>query len=108
MTESDSEAEQKEQHRLGTINRWDVPDGTWATKYDWTRYRGPSPWPVPSGWVFKDPEGGGWWEYFGEAGVGHPRDDDIFEALKNARRSKTHTRRSKTPARHTARTHTWR
>lgn len=82
MPENSSEVDQKEKHRLGTINRRGVPDGAWAAKYDWTRYRGPAPWPVPSGWVFKDPEGGGWWEYFGEAGVGHPRDDDILEALK--------------------------
>jgi hypothetical protein len=74
--------EQKEQHRLGTINRWDVPDGTWAAEYDWTRYRGPDPWPVSGGWVFKDPEGGGWWQYFDDAGVGHHSSDSILDELK--------------------------
>lgn len=81
-TDGGSESE-KEEHRLGTINRWDAPDGDWAAEHDWTRYRGPDPWPVPGGWVFKDPEGGGWWEYFGEAGVGHGSDDSLLEELKD-------------------------
>ena len=75
--------EQKEQHRLGTINRWDAPDGNWAAEYDWTRYRGPDPWPVPGDWVFKDPEGGGWWQYFGNVGVGHHSSDSILDELKD-------------------------
>ncbi|SEH60713.1 hypothetical protein SAMN05192561_11231 [Halopenitus malekzadehii] len=73
----------KEGHRLGTINRRDPPEGDWAAKHDWTRYRGPDSWPVPGGWVFKDPEGGGWWEYFGDVGEGHEFDDSILEALKD-------------------------
>lgn len=73
----------KEQHRLGTINRWDPPEGDWAAEHDWTRYRGPDPWPVPGGWVFVDPEGGGWWRYFGDAGVGHDKDDGIREELED-------------------------
>jgi len=77
------DTDQKETHRLGTINRWDVPEGDWAAKHDWTRYRGPAPWPVPDGWVFKDPEEGGWWAYFGDAGVGHHTDDSILEALQD-------------------------
>lgn len=86
MTENDTQEDstkQKEQHRLGTINRWGVPDGDWAVEYDWTRYRGPDPWPVPGGWVFKDPEGGGWWQYFGDLGVGHHSDDSIRDELED-------------------------
>jgi len=75
--------EQKEKHRLGTINRWDAPDGDWAAENDWTRYRGPDPWPVPGGWVFKDPEEGGWWQYFGDAGVGDDDSDSILDELKH-------------------------
>lgn len=84
MTETDDGlTDEKEQHRLGTINRWDVPEGNWAAEHDWTRYRGPDPWPVPGGWVFKDPEGGGWWEYFGDAGVGQYIDDSVLDALED-------------------------
>ena len=79
----DEKVNQKEQHRLGTINRWDPPEGDWAAEFDWTRYRGPPPWPVPGGWVFKDPEEGGWWEYFGETGVGQYFDDTILEAFQD-------------------------
>jgi hypothetical protein len=79
---SEGTIDQKEDHRLGTINRWDPPEGDWAAEYDWTRYRGPDAWPVPGGWVFKDPEGGGWWEYFGDTGEGHEFDDSVLEALK--------------------------
>ena len=84
MTGDDLESvtQQKEAHRLGTINRWDPPEASWAAEHDWTRYRGPDPWPVPGGWVFKDPEGGGWWEYFGDAGDGHEFDDGILDELK--------------------------
>lgn len=74
---------EKEEHRLGTIGRWDAPDGDWAREHDWTRYRGPPPYPVPGGWVFKDPEGGGWWQYFGEAGVGHASGDSILDELED-------------------------
>ena len=81
MSETETLTEQKEEHRLGTINRWDPPEGDWAAAVDWTRYRGPAPWPVPGGWVFKDPEGGGWWEYFGDDGVGHASDDDVYDAF---------------------------
>lgn len=90
--------DEKEQHRVGTIGRWDAPEDDWAADHDWTRYRGPKPWPVPGGWVFDDPEGGGMWQYFGDAGVGHDDDhsildefeaddeiDDRFEALNEAR-----------------------
>lgn len=73
--------EQKEQHRLGTINRWDPPEGDWAAEHDWTRYRGPDPWPVPGGWVFNDPEGGGHWRYFDDLGVGHHDDNSILNEL---------------------------
>ena len=74
---------QKEAHRLGTINRWDPPEGDWAAEYDWTRYRGPDPWPVPGGWLFKDPEDGGWWQFFGDAGVGHWDSHDLLDELKD-------------------------
>jgi len=74
--------EQKEQHRLGTINRRDPPEGDWASDYDWTRYRGPDPWPVPGGWVFESPEAGGNWEYFGDAGVGHDDDNSILDVME--------------------------
>ena len=84
MSDSSTDTdEQKEQHRLGTINRWDPPEGDWAADHDWTRYRGPDPWPVPGGWVFKSPEEGGWWQYFGDMGVGHHSDDSILEELKD-------------------------
>lgn len=78
MTDEDD----KEAHRLGTIDRWDPPEGDWAAEHDWTRYRGPDPFPVPGGWVFKDPEEGGWWQYFGDAGVGHPYDSGILDEFK--------------------------
>jgi len=81
LGEQSDDTEQKEEHRLGTINRWDPPEGDWATEHDWTRYRGPDPWPVPGGWVFKDPEEGGWWQYFGDVGVGHHRSDDIRDEI---------------------------
>jgi hypothetical protein len=81
--QQDDMTEQKEKHRLGTINRWDAPDGDWAAEHDWTRYRGPDPWPVPGGWVFKDPEEGGWWQYFGDAGVGHDDSNSILDELKD-------------------------
>lgn len=74
--------EQKEEHRIGTINRWDAPDADWAAEYDWTRFRGPDPWPVPGGWTFGDPEEGGWWIYFGDAGVGHGNDNSILDELQ--------------------------
>jgi len=74
--------EQKEANRLGTINRWESPESDWAAEYDWTRYRGPAPWPVPGGWLFKDPEEGGWWQYFGDLGVGHWDDNKIVDELK--------------------------
>jgi hypothetical protein len=77
------EVEQTEEHRLGTINRWDPPEGDWAAEYDWTRYRGPDPWPVPGGWLFKDPEEGGWWQYFGDAGVGHWDRHRLLDELKD-------------------------
>jgi hypothetical protein len=86
MTDSettDTLTEQKEAHRLGTINRWDPPEGDWAAEYDWTRYRGPDPWPVPGGWLFKDPEDGGWWQFFGDAGVGHWDSHDLLDELKD-------------------------
>jgi len=73
----------KEANRLGTINRWDAPEGEWAADYPWTRYRGPPPWPVPGGWVFEDPEGGGWWTYYGELGVGHYDDNKIRDELRD-------------------------
>lgn len=53
------ENEQKEAHRVGTINRWDAPDASWAAEYDWTRYRGPPAYPVPGGWVLGIVEGDG-------------------------------------------------
>lgn len=81
-SDSGTTNDQKESHRIGTINKWDAPDGDWAADYDWTRFRGPTPWPVPGGWVFKTPEGGGWWVYFGDIGVGHGRDDTILDELK--------------------------
>jgi hypothetical protein len=74
--------QQKEQHRLGTIHRWNVPDGDWAADHDWTRYRGPAPWPVPGGWVFEDPEEGGWWRYYGDIAEGHPSDDSVLDELQ--------------------------
>lgn len=78
----EASTDEKEQHRVGTSNRWEAPDGDWAAEHDWTRYRGPDPWPVPGGWAFKDPEGGGWWQYFGEAGVGHHDHNSIFDELE--------------------------
>jgi hypothetical protein len=85
MSEPDNTSnltEQKEQHRLGTINRWDVPEAGWAANHDWTRHRGPKPWPVPSGWVFKNPEEGGWWRYYGDRAIGNHSRDAIADELK--------------------------
>lgn len=82
MADSEPVDDPREEHRLGTINRWDPPEGDWAAEYDWTRYRGPDPWPVPGGWVFRDPEGGGWWQYLGDLGVGHDDENSIRDALE--------------------------
>lgn len=82
MSDREESSESKEDHRLGTINKWDAPDAEWAAEYDWTRSRGPPPWPVPGGWVFKDAEGGGWWQYYGDAGVGEHSDNSIRETFE--------------------------
>lgn len=73
-----SDTEQKEEHRLGTTNRWDAPDADWARSYDWTRYRGPPAYPVPGGWVLGIVEGDGTgWKYYHEDGVGEATDTDV-------------------------------
>lgn len=74
---SQGELEQKEAHRVGTINRWDAPDASWAAEYDWTRYRGPPAYPVPGGWVLGIVEGDGTgWRYYGEDGIGESNDPE--------------------------------
>jgi len=83
MSSDDTNTEPKEQHRLGTINRWDPPEGDWAAEYDWTRYRGPQPYPCPADWVLDEPEGDavGWYR-FPEIGAGHATTDDVYDALE--------------------------
>lgn len=72
----------KEAHRLGTINRWDAPDADWAADHDWTRYRGPQPYPVPEDWALDTPESDavGWFR-FPDVGDGHGTTDDVYDAL---------------------------
>lgn len=73
-----SDTDQKEKHRVGTINQWDAPDADWARSYDWTRYRGPPAYPVPGGWVLGFVEGDGTsWRYYHEQGVGEATDSDL-------------------------------
>lgn len=77
-----AESKQKEEHRIGTINRWDPPEADWAAEHDWTRYRGPQPYPVPDGWVLDQPEGGAvGWYLFGDAGEGYGTTTDVYDAL---------------------------
>lgn len=80
----EDKTEQKEEHRLGTINRWDPPEADWAAEYDWTRYRGPEAYPVPGAWVLSIVEGDGiiWYRY-PEVGVGKDSDTDVHEALNS-------------------------
>lgn len=75
--------EQKEQHRLGTINRWDPPEADWAAEHDWTRYRGPQPYPVPDDWALDEPEGDavGWYR-FPDVGDGHATTDDVYDEFE--------------------------
>jgi len=83
MPSDDTNTDQKEQHRLGTINRWDAPEADWAAEHDWTRYRGPQPYPCPADWVLDEPEGDavGWYR-FPDIGEGHATTDDVYDALE--------------------------
>jgi hypothetical protein len=86
MTNEDSSTvvEQKEEHRLGTIGRWDPPEADWAAEFDWTRYRGPDAYPVPGAWVLSIVEGDGiiWYRY-PEVGVGKDSDTDVHEEVED-------------------------
>jgi hypothetical protein len=79
----DSIVEDKEAHRLGTISRWDPPEADWAADHDWTRYRGPQPYPVPEDWVLDTPEGGivGWY-HFPDVGEGQATVDDVYDEFE--------------------------
>lgn len=84
MASKNSEAttDQKEEHRLGTINRWDPPEADWAAEHDWTRYRGPQPYPVPADWVLDEPEGGAvGWYHFPNIGEGHGTSTDVYDTF---------------------------
>lgn len=74
---SSGDTEQKEEHRLGTIGQWDVPDADWSRSYDWTRYRGPDAYPVPGRWVLSMPDGDGTSWYYFEEGDGQSKSGDI-------------------------------
>lgn len=82
MAENNDKEGEKEENRIGTANLRGAPDDDWTEEYPWTRHRGPDPWPVPGGWIFKNPEGGGWWIYYGEAGIGHDFNNSIREELE--------------------------
>jgi len=80
---TDTTTDEKEQHRIGTINRWDAPEADWAADYDWTRYRGPRPYPAPEDWVLDEPEGGiVGWQHFPDVGKGHGLLDDVYDELE--------------------------
>lgn len=82
---SDNNDSGKEAHRVGTINRWDAPEASWASEYDWTRHRGPPVFPVPGGWTLGFVEADGTrWRYCGDAGVGEAHDNDVDETEPGA------------------------
>lgn len=58
------------------------PDADWTDDYDWTRYRGPQPWPVPEDWVLEDPE---IWQHFPDVGEGMESHHDVYDALDEDR-----------------------
>ncbi|QIO25479.1 hypothetical protein [Haloarcula sp. JP-L23] len=77
-----SDTDAKEQHRLGTIGRWDAPEADWAADYDWTRYRGPDAYPVPGAWVLSNVEGDGVvWERYPDVGEGRASPNDVLDAV---------------------------
>lgn len=62
--------------------RFDPPEAEWTDEYEWTRYRGPDPWPCPADWVFNDADalGAGWYRYPG-IGEGHAKDAEVVEIV---------------------------
>jgi hypothetical protein len=46
---------------------FDAPEADWTDTYDWTRYRGPQPYPCPGPWVLGTVEAdGAGWHYYPE------------------------------------------
>lgn len=63
--------------------RFDPPEADWADEYDWTRYRGPQPYPCPGEWVLDIIEGdGGMWYLYADIGEEHETDTDVYDAFK--------------------------
>ena len=56
------------------------PDAEWTDVYDWTRYRGPQPYPCPGGWVLGlvEADGAGWKRFPGLGGA-LEHDDDVID-----------------------------
>lgn len=66
---------------------FEEPDAAWTDDYQWTRYRGPHPYPVPEDWVLGIVEGDGViWRRYDDAENGHEAetgrdlDDDVSAA----------------------------
>lgn len=63
--------------------RFDEPEADWTDDYPWTRYRGPTAYPVPGGWVLNDVEGDGiGWRYYEGLGEEHEKDHHVRDALE--------------------------
>lgn len=69
------------------------PEADWTDDYDWTRYRGPQPYPVPEDWVLNIVEAGGaMFRRYPEIGNDHETDSEAsehfapdYEGLEEAR-----------------------
>lgn len=59
------------------------PEAGWTDTYDWTRYRGPQPYPCPGAWVLGLVEGDGigWRRYPEHNGDAHEHDDDVLDEI---------------------------
>jgi hypothetical protein len=72
---------------------FDDLEADWTDDYEWTRFRGPQPYPCPADWVLNDVEadGVGWYRYPGHAEGLHDQYDidelfgDDYEARQEAR-----------------------
>lgn len=62
--------------------RFDPPEAAWTDEYEWTRYRGPQPYPVPADWVLRIVEGDGiGWYRFPGLGEGLAKDTEVRDVL---------------------------
>lgn len=63
--------------------RFDPPEADWTDEFEWTRYRGPQPYPCPADWVLDLVEGDGIiWYRFPGIGEGLEMDDDVREVFE--------------------------